>query len=96
MAEKVTEKKSYRMFGLNKANPDRLLFKKLTYLKEEANAVVLVSPDKKTFLTTKDLVGKSPKTIVQDAIMMKVMSVLNAKLTNKNGIPLKSQFSKNI
>ena len=69
MAEKATEKKSYRMFGLNKANPETLLFKKSSYLKEEANAVALISPDKKTFLTTKDLVGKSPKTIVQYAIM---------------------------
>ena len=93
MAEKLTEKKTYRMFALEKVNSESLLFKRWSYLKEESQTVVLIaSEEKKMFLTTQDLLGKPPKSIIRDPILIKVISVMEARVTEKNGIPFQKVY----
>ena len=85
MADMITEKKTYRFFGLHRTNTDTLLYTNTSNIKEETELVMSGSKEK-TFFTTKDLIGKMPKSIVQDLVLLKVVSINEAIVTGKSGI----------
>ena len=85
MLERIKEKKTYRMFALQKISSESVLFKKASYLKEEEQPLDLTEDP--SFLSTLDLLGKTPKTIIEEPILMKVITIYDASSTSKNDIP---------
>ena len=87
MIERFKEKKTYRMFAVQKTSADSIIFKRTSYLKEEDQSLDLA--ENPCFLSTLDLLGKTPKTVIENSILMKVITIQDASSTSKNNIPFK-------
>ena len=90
MAKKLKELKCYRFSGLQKVNSDEISFKNSSSFNEESILQDLTL--RRVFLNTKDLLGVPPKTIVQQCVLLKVVSIDDEPIFNKHFIASKSVF----
>ena len=90
LAKKLKELKCYRFSGLQKVNSDEISFKNTSFFTEESILQNLTL--KRAFLNTKDLLGIPPKTIVQQSVLLKVVSIDDEPIFNKHSIASKSVF----
>ena len=85
MIERIKENKTYRLFAVQKTSPESIIFMRTSYLKEDVQSLNLTA--NQSFLSTLDLLGKSPKTIIEDPVLMKVITIHDVSSTSKNDIP---------
>ena len=80
--DRLEEGRVYKFFSLERINSETLLFRKNSFLMEEKSDKGPETTNNKSYITLKDLVGKTENTVVREPVLMKVLKIYDMRKTS--------------